>query len=228
VSKTLSRRVEGTFPKEKTMKEQPNEPPAAPRPGNGNQQRQGRLPERAQEAADRARDAAIEKVETARDRARDEMEQGRQQVAERIRRLSSALRSASDTLREDDRVAARYADYAGETIERAANYIGSADIRRTARDIEGFARRQPAVFFGSAFLLGLAAGRFLKSSQGRDRDHERFEPAHSSERITPTDWPSPSRQGSVPAPAERTGGTGGGPRPAGAEPFSTDPRRGST
>jgi hypothetical protein len=212
------------------MKEQLNEPPAAPRSGNGNQQRQERLPERTQEAADRARHAAIEKVETARDRAREEIEQGRQQVAERIRRLSSALRSASDTLREDDRVVARYADYASETIERAANYVGSADVRRTARDIEGFARRQPAVFFGSAFLLGLAAGRFLKSSQGRDRDHERFEARDSSERITATDWPSPSGQRSVPGPEEEdVFGTSaaGGASPAGAEPFSTDPRRGS-
>jgi hypothetical protein len=33
-----------------------------------------------------------------------------------------------------------------------------------ARDLEGFARRNPALFFGAAFGLGLLAARFLKST----------------------------------------------------------------
>jgi hypothetical protein len=210
------------------MKEQPNEPQASPRQGNGNQQRQGRLPERTQEAADRAKDAAIEKVENVRERAREELDHGRQQVADRIRKLSTALRSASDTLREDDQAVARYADYASQTLERAAGYVGSADLQRTVRDLEGFARRQPAVFFGGAFLVGLAAGRFLRSSQQRDGGTERFESRDSSERITATDWPTPSRRRSAPAPETEGVFDPGAPSGTGAEPFSTDPRRGST
>jgi hypothetical protein len=194
--------------KEKTMKEQINEPQGAPRPGNGNQ-RQGRLPERTQEAADRARVAAIEKVEDVRDRAREGIDQGRQQVADRIRRLGSALRSASDTLQDEDRTVARYAELASEKIEQAAGYIGSADVRRTMHDIEGFARRQPALFFGGAFLLGLAAGRFLKSSQLRSADGDRFQHSDSSERITPTDWPAATPRRSMPGPETRGPETGG-------------------
>jgi hypothetical protein len=205
--------------KEKTMKEQINEPQGAPRPGNGNQ-RLGRLPERTQEAADRAREAAIEKVESVRDRTREGIDQSRQQVADRIRRLGSALRSASDALHDEDRTVARYAELASEKIEQAAGYIGSADVRRTMRDVEGFARRQPALFFGGAFLLGLAAGRFLKSSQQRSGDRYRFEHSDSSERITATDWPAATPKRSMPGPETPGPETGG--------VFDTDPLPGGS
>ena len=33
-----------------------------------------------------------------------------------------------------------------------------------ARDAESYARRNPAVFLGSAFVLGILAARFFKSS----------------------------------------------------------------
>jgi hypothetical protein len=33
--------------------------------------------------------------------------------------------------------------------------------------VEGFARRQPELFFGGMFLAGLAVARFLKASQPR-------------------------------------------------------------
>jgi len=36
--------------------------------------------------------------------------------------------------------------------------------------VQQFARRQPAVFFGAAFGLGLLAARFMKSSPGRGED----------------------------------------------------------
>jgi hypothetical protein len=186
------------------MKDPSSEPQVPPRNPNGNQ-RQGRLPERTQEAAERAGHAAIEKVEAVRDRTRDGINQGKQQVADRIRRLGSALRSASDSLREDDKVVARYADYVSETMDKAAGYVGSADITRTVQDVERFARRQPALFFGGAFLLGLAAGRFLKSSQRRNADggpeyEADYSDRDSSERITATDWPAPARRRTVPAP----------------------------
>jgi hypothetical protein len=184
------------------MKDLSSDPQVSPRNPNGNQ-RPGRLPERTQEAAERAGHAAIEKVESVRDRTREGIDQGKQQMADRIRRLGSALRSASDTLREEDKVVARYADYASETIEKAAGYVSSADVARTVHDVERFARRQPALFFGGAFLLGLAAGRFLKSSQRRDADggpayQADYSDRDSSERITPTDWPAPPRR-TVPA-----------------------------
>jgi hypothetical protein len=187
------------------MKEQFNQSNSTGRPGGNGNTRQADLPERTEQVAERARAAAIEKVEHARDRAREGIDQGREQVAARIRRVGSALRSASDKLREEDAAAARYADLASESVERAANYLGSADLKGAVRDLEGFARRQPALFFGGAFLIGLAAGRFLQSSQHRNGNGDRGEFAAQrsfAERDTATDWPRPPRP--APAPTHET------------------------
>ena len=173
------------------MQGQPNQSPSQ-KGGNGNQ-REGGLSERTEEAAGRAREAAIERVKGARDRAREGIDRGKQQMADRIRRLGSALHSASDNLRQEDSAIARYGDMASKTIERAANYVGSADLKTTVRDMESFARRQPALFFGRAFLLGLAAGRFLRSSARRSEEGEGFASSRTRSPLadTATDWPKP-------------------------------------
>ena len=173
------------------MQEQPNQSPFQ-KGGNGDQREAG-LSERTEEAAGRAREAAIERVEQVRDRAREGIDRGKQEMADRIRRLGSALHSASDNLREEDSAIARYGDIASETIERAANYVGTADLKTTVRDVENFARREPALFFGGAFLLGLAAGRFLRSSAGRSEGGEGFTSPRTRSPLPDTapDWPKP-------------------------------------
>jgi len=116
---------------------------------------------KAKEGAEQLKNKALERVGDVRERANSQ----RERVADRVRRVSSAVRAAGDQLRQEDDTVAHYADLAGERIERAAEYLSSAEPRQVVRDVEDFARRQPAVFFGGAFLLGLAAARFLKSSQ---------------------------------------------------------------
>jgi hypothetical protein len=176
------------------MKERPNQSEATPHGAHLNPQGG---PERLEDAAERARVATIEKVENVRDRAREGIDQGRQAMVERIRRVGSALRSASEQLNDEDEVAARYAASASRTAERAAGYIGSTDMKRVVRDVEGFARREPALFFGGAFLLGLAAGRFLRSSQNGNGEPDELE-RDFAERDTLTQWPRPQpRPGSV-------------------------------
>ncbi len=210
------------------MADQPN-PFETPRGGGNGNRPQGTLPERTEEVAERARAAAIERVEQARDRTREEIDQGRQQLAERIRHLGSALRSASERLRDEDRAVAHYADLAGERVDRVASYVSSADLRSTVRDVERFAKRQPAVFFGGAFLLGLAAGRFLRSSQ-RDRNGGEESWPRQAESRTASDWPSPPRPRSTRGPETEPAGLFD-PGPAGSPPGvtgSSGQGRGST
>lgn len=97
---------------------------------------------------------------------RERAESVKEDTAERIRRVASQVRSAGETLRPNDSFAASLAERASQSMEGIARYVASADARSFVQDAEQLARRQPAAFFGGAFLLGLAAGRFLKSSGG--------------------------------------------------------------
>jgi hypothetical protein len=121
-----------------------------------------RVVTRAHDAADRLKSSAREQVEAVQDRAAT----GRDHAAERIRRVGSAVRGMGRELRDqDDAFVARYADSIGDGIDRVASYVGSLEPAALADDATRFARSRPAWFFGGAFLMGLAAGRFLKSSR---------------------------------------------------------------
>jgi hypothetical protein len=88
-------------------------------------------------------------------------------VAETVRRLSGTLHDAEA----DDPVseyAAKYTDTAAQKIDSVARYFDNADLKAIARDLESYARRNPAVFLGSAFAIGIMAARFLKSSPPAD------------------------------------------------------------
>jgi hypothetical protein len=58
---------------------------------------------------------------------------------------------------------ARYGDSLAQQVEQVSHYLEQKDLRELVRDVEVFARRNPAVFIGGAFALGMLAARFLKS-----------------------------------------------------------------
>jgi hypothetical protein len=118
------------------------------------------------QARDKVLDQAKSTFRDARDRAGSSLNEGRRQAAEQIGGIGGALHRTSEQLRNEDQ--ARFADVAdsvGRQIDRVAYYLRDSDGRTIARDIEGLARRQPALVFASAFALGLVAARFLKSSE---------------------------------------------------------------
>jgi hypothetical protein len=46
--------------------------------------------------------------------------------------------------------------------------VREKDVNEMLRDVQQFARRQPALFIGGSFAAGLLAARFLRSSHGQD------------------------------------------------------------
>ncbi|MBS1795578.1 MAG: hypothetical protein JSS81_17110 [Acidobacteria bacterium] len=101
--------------------------------------------------------------------------------------VADSLRKVGDELRGDDenkigQMTAQYGEQLAKGIEKITDYFENADLRDIKRDVEGFARRQPALFIGGAFVLGLLAARFLKTStpggsgrRGRARNGRRSE-----------------------------------------------------
>lgn len=93
-------------------------------------------------------------------------------VADNIRQLGSNL---SEGQQRDPltRIAADYSETAAEKLRTAADYFNSHDVETMYRDVEGLARRNPAIFVGGAFAIGFLAARFLKSSSpSNDRGYD--------------------------------------------------------
>ncbi len=60
---------------------------------------------------------------------------------------------------------AQYADRAADQIQRVSGYLGGRDISQIADEAEDWARREPVLALGGAFVLGVLAARFIKSSR---------------------------------------------------------------
>jgi len=119
---------------------------------------------------DQAKSTAGTAYEAVTDKATSKIEEqkatvagGLTSVAESVRSLSSNLNQAPDHNPLAD-YTAQYADTAAQKLEQVARYFERTDVKGMARDIEGFARRNPAIFLGGAFALGMLAARFIKST----------------------------------------------------------------
>ena len=148
---------------------QPPTPPKPPTPPN-----QGTGP-----AVDQAKDTAQQVVGQVQDTGKQVVEQVQQQamsraseqigrVTETIGSVAEATRSVSGQLRQQDQaMVADYVEKAAGQLERFAGYLENKDVPELVSDVDRFARRQPALFMGGAFVLGLMAARFFKSSGSR-------------------------------------------------------------
>lgn len=81
-------------------------------------------------------------------------------------RIAGAVRESTQKLRNErhDTIAG-YVDQAANQLEKVSQRLKERDINELMSDMQRLARRQPAVFIGSAFALGLLGARFLKSSR---------------------------------------------------------------
>jgi hypothetical protein len=109
--------------------------------------------------ADKVRERAAAQLNTQKDRATD----GIGSVAQVVRDTTQHLRE-----RQHETVAG-YVEQAADQLERFSQTLKNKDVRDLVEDAQRLARRQPALFVGGAFALGLAGARFLKSSPRHER-----------------------------------------------------------
>jgi len=80
--------------------------------------------------------------------------------------VANAVRSSTQRLRDERHdTLAGYIDKAADQIDNWSQRLKDKDINELMSDVQRVARRQPAVFIGSAFALGLVGARFFKSSR---------------------------------------------------------------
>jgi hypothetical protein len=113
-----------------------------------------------------ANQIASDVTEQAKEKVNATIDAQREKAAGSLGGVADALRQGGRALREHDTTTpAEYVDRAAEQIERIGDYVRSRTLGQLVGDAEEFARREPAIFFGGAFALGLIATRFLKSSE---------------------------------------------------------------
>ena len=103
---------------------------------------------------DKLRNGATTQLAAQKDRATD----GVSSVAQAVRQSTQQLRdNRHETI-------AQYVEQAVDRVEQFADRLKEKDVDELVRDAQQFARRNPALFVGAAFGVGMVAARFLKSS----------------------------------------------------------------
>ena len=122
------------------------------------------MPSQQQGAKAQARNVIVEAKDRAQDRVRSAITQTKSSAATTIGGLAQSLLLSSQTLNDQQNGAARYVEQAAERLERASQYLETADINDVMRRTEDWARKNPPLFIGGALALGILGARFLKSS----------------------------------------------------------------
>jgi vacuolar-type H+-ATPase subunit H len=118
------------------------------------------------QVTEQAQQAAGQVVDQARQQVSSRMAGQKDRAAEGLTSVAQALRQTSQQLREQDQqTVTGYIESAASQVERVSNYLKQNDLGGLIDDVEHFARRQPALFLGGTFVLGLIGARFLKSSR---------------------------------------------------------------
>jgi len=119
---------------------------------------------------DEAKDKAQAIASQAQDKMTEQLDagvrKGKNRAAGALGSVAQSLVFSSQQLREQDQHGmSRYAERAAQKVEQLAGYMQNTNVSEMTDRVESFARREPALFLGGAFALGLLGARFLKSSR---------------------------------------------------------------
>lgn len=102
---------------------------------------------------------------TAIDDKKANLAQGLSGVAETIRQVGDSVKPPEgEQANKVAELTTQYTESLSQQVEKLSGYLERQDLRGLMSDLEKFARRNPAIFLGGAFALGILAARFLKSS----------------------------------------------------------------
>ncbi|MFL5593112.1 MAG: hypothetical protein ACJ785_00685 [Gemmatimonadaceae bacterium] len=102
---------------------------------------------------------------TTQERVRSAAMSGKTTAVETVSGLAQSLLVAGQQLQDQQSPVAGAVEQAAERLDRVAQYLDTAQIDDLVQRTESWARKNPALFLGGAFVLGVLGARFLKSSQ---------------------------------------------------------------
>lgn len=117
------------------------------------------------EAVSQAQEQAVKIVSQAREQVTASVKTQTTRGANIATVLSSTLKDAGSQLREQDEPAvATYLDQAAGQVEQIGSMLDNQDYGQLIGTVQGFARRQPVLFFAAAVAVGVVGARFLRSA----------------------------------------------------------------
>jgi hypothetical protein len=109
--------------------------------------------------------AATKIADRVRERANAQLTSQKERATDGLGSVAQAVRQSTQQLRDQHHeTVASYVEQAAEQLERLSHTLKQKDISELFNDAQRLARRQPALFIGSAFAIGLLGARFFKSS----------------------------------------------------------------
>jgi hypothetical protein len=110
-----------------------------------------------------------------REQANARLSSGKDRALDGVGGVTDALRQTSQSLRDSQHdTIAKYIDQAVGQVDRVTQTLRQKDIGELMLAAQRLARRRPAVFVGSAFVIGVVAARFFKSSPPDHYDETRY------------------------------------------------------
>src|SRR5436190_2815649 len=104
-------------------------------------------------------------VDRARSSAADQLNTQKSRATDGIGSVAQAIRTSTQQLRDQKHeTIADYVEQAADQLDKFSKQLRDKDVTEMLSDAQRFARRQPAMFVGAAFAVGLVGARFLKSS----------------------------------------------------------------
>jgi hypothetical protein len=147
------------------------EPWREPRPDGGGSPNEGASPkDLAAGAVQTLKQETASFAEHAKDRATDALQQQKGAASETLGDFANAIRKAGDELAQSDQsMVGRVVRQAADGLENLARSVSDKRPEELIDTVRDFGRRNPTAFIAGSVLVGVALGRFLKSSgQGGD------------------------------------------------------------
>jgi hypothetical protein len=121
--------------------------------------------QKTERTAEQAQQKASSVADKAKNQAHSQAATQKERATENLTDMAHALRQTSDNLRKQDQdTFGRYANQAADQVERFAGHLRERSPEELLHEAQEYARREPALFLGGAFALGVLGARFLKSS----------------------------------------------------------------
>lgn len=124
------------------------------------------LTDKAKQGANQVKQSASAATDQLKQSAVSQAFSQKAQAAQSLNTVSDAVNQAAQQLRQNHQEPiAHVAETAAYGINQLADHLNSRSVNDLIGEAEDFASRQPALFLGGAFLLGVLGARFLKSSR---------------------------------------------------------------